>query len=184
MGLVSMQRTVRLTVSICLNLQRETNTSDASSFKYWQDGAPSNVSSIISRLVNPAYWERQCPLYFPPENGYTYGIANGKTVDDVNAYTGGWNYVNTTRLIWINGQYDPWKDATVSSDYRPNGPLVSTSQAPVSVIPGGIHCSDLIYSSGTSTTAAKTIVSNEIATIKGWVQDFYNQKGLKMPNME
>lgn len=71
-------------------------------FAYWQDGAPENVSSIVSRLVTPEYWQRQCGLFFPPD-ATTYDEA-GLTVADVNAWTGGWEITNSTRLIWTNGQ--------------------------------------------------------------------------------
>jgi hypothetical protein len=53
--------------------------------------------------VNAAYWQRQCPLFFPEVDGYTYGSAEGKTAADVNAYTEGWDLTDTTRLIWANG---------------------------------------------------------------------------------
>lgn len=66
-------------------------------------GAPKNVTSIVSRLVTAEYWQRQCSLFFPEEDGYTYGSARGKTAEDVNAWTKGWFLTNTTRLIWTNG---------------------------------------------------------------------------------
>ena len=53
------------------------------------------------------YWQRQCKLYFPPEGNYTFGSDLGRTVEDVNAYTGGWDERNTTRLIWTNGYVWP-----------------------------------------------------------------------------
>ncbi|KAH8895932.1 endoprotease endo-Pro [Thozetella sp. PMI_491] len=141
-------------------------------FKYWQDGAPEDVPSLVSRLVDVDYWQRQCGLFFPAEDGYTYGIAKGKTEADVNAYTGGWDYVNTARLIWTNGQWDPWRDSTVSSDFRPGGPLQSTSEAPVYVIPGGIHCSDLLARNGAANAGVQKIIDEVVATIKGWVDEF------------
>ena len=66
-------------------------------------GAPQTVPSVVSRLVTAEYWQRQCALFFPPEDGYTYGSANGKTAADVNEWTKGWFLSNTTRLIWTNG---------------------------------------------------------------------------------
>ncbi|GME32856.1 putative serine protein [Neofusicoccum parvum] len=141
-------------------------------FDYWQDGAPAGRPSIVSRLVTPEYWERQCALFFPPEGEYTYGHAEGKTVDDVNAYTGGWN-TNTTRLVWTNGQFDPWKDATVSSDFRPDGPLESTAEAPVLMIPAGIHCSDLLAQNGIVNAGVQKVIDTEIAQIEQWVAEYY-----------
>ncbi len=130
------------------------------------------MPTIVSRLVNTAYWERQCPLYFPPEDGYTYGIAKGKTTDEVNAYSGGWDFVNTTRLVWVNGEFDPWKDATVSSAFRPGGPLQSTPEAPVFIVPGGIHCSDLLARNGIANAGVQKVIDDVIATVKGWVAEF------------
>uniref|UniRef100_A0A8H7TUJ2 Uncharacterized protein n=1 Tax=Bionectria ochroleuca TaxID=29856 RepID=A0A8H7TUJ2_BIOOC len=91
--------------------------------KYWQTGAPKGQTTLVSRLVNVEYWESQCKSWFP-EGGY--GIEKGKTEADVNRYTGGWFAKNTTRLMDTNGQRDPWRDVTVSSIYRPGGPLEST----------------------------------------------------------
>lgn len=145
------------------------------SFNYWQDGAPLLVPSIVSRLVDSQYWARQCGLFFPPEDGYTYGEAEGQTVQDVNAYTGGW-FHETERLIWINGQWDPWRDSTVSSDFRPGGPLPSTPQAPVEIIPGGIHCTDLIAANGQANAGVQQVIDAEIAVMKAWVDGYYNKK--------
>ncbi|KAJ5732680.1 Peptidase S28 [Penicillium malachiteum] len=142
-------------------------------FFYWQDGAPSDVQTIVSRTVNAEYWQRQCPLYFPTVNGYTYGSAKGKTAADVNSWTKGWDLTGTTRLTWTNGQYDPWREAGVSSDYRPGGPLKSTTSAPVNVIPGGFHCSDLILDNAEVNAGVQKVVETEVAQIKAWVAEYY-----------
>lgn len=146
-------------------------------FEFWQTAAPAGTPSLISRLVDYDYQQNQCALYFPEVDGFTFGSNSGvgKTPEDVNNYTDGWSVTNTTRLIWANGEFDPWKDVTVSSDYRPGGPLVSTPEAPVNVIPGGIHCSDLIYANAVASESLMVIVQDEIATIKGWVDEFYKQ---------
>ncbi|EFX01073.1 serine-type peptidase [Grosmannia clavigera kw1407] len=145
-------------------------------FGFWQDGAPDDMPTIVSRLSTKAYWERQCALYFPTEDGYTYGQASGATADKFNAYGGGWSVENRTRLIWTNGEFDPWKDATMSSENRPGGPLVSTSDQPVNVIPAGVHCSDLIYDNGLDNAGAMAVIQKEIAVIKAWVEEFYTAK--------
>jgi hypothetical protein len=66
-------------------------------------GAPEYMPTIVSRLVTAEYWQRQCALFFPEEDGYTYASAKGKTAADVNAWTKGWFLTDTTRLIWTNG---------------------------------------------------------------------------------
>ncbi|OJD29219.1 serine peptidase [Diplodia corticola] len=142
---------------------------------FWQDGAPAGTPSIVSRLVTPGYWERQCGLFFPDGGGDapTYGHAEGKTVDDVNAYTGGWSRTNTTRVVWVNGEFDPWRDATVSSDFRPGGPLQSTEAAPVFVIPDGIHCSDLLTSNAEANEGVREVVDAVVAQVVAWVGEYY-----------
>ncbi|KAE8381307.1 serine carboxypeptidase S28-domain-containing protein [Aspergillus bertholletiae] len=144
-------------------------------FFWWQDGAPEGIPTIIPRTVNAAYWQRQCSLYFPEVNGYTYGSAKGKTAATVNQWTGGWSATrNTSHLLWVNGQYDPWRDSGVSSIYRPGGPLKSTADEPVQVIPGGFHCSDLYLKDYYANDGVKQVIDNAVAQIKSWVAEYYN----------
>ncbi len=142
-------------------------------FGYWQDGAPSPRPSLVSRLVTPQYWQRQCPLFFPTgPQGQTFASARGKTEADVNAYTHGWDITSSTRLIWANGQFDPWREAGVSSEFRPGGPLVSTRQAPVQIVPGGFHTSDLITRNGAVNAGVKAVIDEEVRQIKEWVAEW------------
>lgn len=142
-------------------------------FGYWQDGAPKGTPTIVSRLVSAEYQIRQCGLYYPTgPQGQTYGINKGITEADTNAYTGGWNIVNTTRMIYTNGGFDPWRDSTVSSLYRPGGPLASTSEVPVHVVPGGIHCSDLDTKNGLVNPGCAAIQKAELSQLKQWVSEF------------
>lgn len=148
------------------------------SFDYWQDGAPENTSTIVSRLVTAEYWQRQCALFFPPPG--TYGDAEGATPDRVNAYTGGWNTVdNTTRLMWTNGEFDPWRDSTVSSDYRPGGPFEGTADAPVNIVPAGIHCSDMLANNGVANAGVQAVIDAAVAQISTWVDEYYVEKNKK-----
>lgn len=142
---------------------------------FWQDGAPRGTGGIVSSLVSADYWQRQCALYFP-EPG-TFGSEVGKTVSATNKYTSGWDMAgNTTRLVFTNGQYDPWKDATVSSDFRPGGPFNGTDDAPVLMIPDGIHCSDMIAKNGAVNAGVQEVIDKEIEIIAGWVEEYYSEK--------
>ncbi|KAL9085243.1 MAG: hypothetical protein Q9165_007677 [Trypethelium subeluteriae] len=147
-------------------------------FGYWQDGAPTSRPSIVSRLVTADYWIRQCGLFFPTgPQGQTYGIAEGKTEADVNAYTGGWNLAsNSTRLIFANGGYDPWREATVSSDLRPDGPVVSTAQAPINIVPGGFHTSDLVTENGVVNASCQAVIDKEVQQLADWVAEWPGSK--------
>ncbi|KAH8817396.1 peptidase S28 [Xylogone sp. PMI_703] len=142
-------------------------------FAYWQDGAPRSRDTIVSRLVNADYWQRQCDLFFPTENGYTYGsnISPDNNVHQVNKHTQGWRLEDTTRLIWTNGEFDPWRTSGVSSEFRPGGPLPSTEQHPLQIIPGGFHCSDLRLMNGVVNEGVQKVIDNEVAQIVKWVSE-------------
>jgi len=138
-------------------------------FGYWQDGAPSDRPTIVSRLVNEAYWERQCGLFFPPMDGQAYGLSTGKTYDTENNYTGGWFIDNSTRLVYVNGEFDPWREAGVSSEFRPGGPLQGTDKVPVSVVPGGYHTSDLVTKNGVVNPGCQAVIDKTIGIVSDWV---------------
>lgn len=146
-------------------------------FGYWQDGAPADRPTIVSRLVNPEYWIRQCGMWFPPgPDGETYGINKGRTEAEVNDYTGGWFIDNSTRLVYANGEYDPWREATVSAKTRPGGPLESTEQVPVYVVPGGFHTSDLVTRNGDVNEGCKEVIDAEVQQLVEWVAEFPKRK--------
>lgn len=91
-------------------------------FGYWPNGSPPGRPTLVSRLITTEYALRQCALWCPPgPKGETYGLAAGRTEADVNAYTDGWSNINTSRLIFVNGELDPWREASVSADseFRP-----------------------------------------------------------------
>jgi hypothetical protein len=110
-------------------------------------------------------------------NGYTYGsnISPDNNVHKVNKYTQGWRLEDTTRLIWTNGQFDPWRTSGVSSEFRPGGPLPSTAQHPLQIIPGGFHCSDLRLKNGQVNAGVQTVIDNEVKQIVEWVSEYYKK---------
>lgn len=148
------------------------------SFKWWQTSAPEDKQTLVSRLIDPAYFEDPCAFFFPPEGEYTYGIDKGLTEDDVNKFTGGWDH-ETKRLVFVNGEFDPWQAATVSSQFRPGGPLKSTPEAPVHLIPGGIHCSDLSLKNAEVNEGVMEVFNAVVDTMQTWVEEFYQEKGKK-----
>ncbi|KAI9742271.1 MAG: hypothetical protein M1818_004171 [Claussenomyces sp. TS43310] len=153
-------------------------------FAYWQDGAPLGVPTVVSRLVTASYWQRQCGLFFPQEGSHVYGSSPSHlpplSVHTENLYTDGW-YTSSPlkpskRLIWTNGEFDPWRTTGVSSQFRPGGPLQSTPEAPVQVIPAGIHCSDLYMGDAKVNAGVQEVVDNEVKQIVEWVNEFYDGK--------
>ncbi|KAL8409578.1 hypothetical protein RB594_007863 [Gaeumannomyces avenae] len=145
-------------------------------FGWWQNGAPKDRPSIVSRLVNNKYWMDQCELWFP---GGAYGYALGRTEADLNAWTGGWSDLDIPRLMYANGQYDTWREVTVSSSVRPGGPMQSKPNGTqVRVLPGGVHCSDLYGPNWAVNEGARKIADDQVAQMAEWVGEFYAEKGM------
>lgn len=145
-----------------------------SSFEWWQAYASADTTGFIPKLfTTQAAIKETCQDQFPDVNGHQYGLKKGRTVAQLNKRTGGWNQVNTKRLMWINGQFDPWRDATVSSSRRPGGPLKSTKAAPVFDIPKAAHCNDYIYYNANANPAAVKIFDSMVKQIVTWVDEFY-----------
>lgn len=65
----------------------------------------------------------------------------------------------------------------MSSTFRPGGPLPSRPEAPVHLIPGGMHCSDLILRNAEANAGVQAVVEAEVSQIQSWVGEYYAQKG-------
>lgn len=142
-------------------------------FGWRQTAAPEGQSSLLSRLLNAEYYSRQCALYFPEgPNGETYGLARGRTAADINDYTGGWNHSDASRVVFTNGEFDPWRDATVSADSRPGGPMGSSSKTSVNLVPGGFHCSDFSEFNGEVNPGLAAVQQTEIQQIAHFVSQW------------
>ncbi len=114
-------------------------------FGWWQVGKPNSTDgtfNIVSAFVDVNFFARTCPLMFPAVHGYTSGLARGFTPEHLDLYTGGWD-APFERVLFVNGEVDPWRSATVSSDFRPGGRRNATADMPVFVVPGGNHCPEL-----------------------------------------
>ncbi|KAK6084908.1 serine carboxypeptidase S28 [Seiridium cupressi] len=143
-------------------------------FFYWQTGAPPDQPSLLTRLANAEYYQRQCANWFPPQGSSSFASSEGKTEVQVNSHTGGWSNTHTTRLLFSNGEFDPWRSASVSSTFRPGGPLNSTADVPVILINGSRHCTDLSKKNAINPAIAAA-QDAEISQISDWVAEFYAQ---------
>ncbi|KAK0652468.1 putative serine peptidase [Cercophora newfieldiana] len=147
-------------------------------FAYWQVNPPPGQPRFFMPFsVGEDYYQVQCDLYFPRQGNATYGSAVGRTTELLNALTDGWDLKNTTRLLWANGEHDPWRSASVSSEIRPGGPMQSTPEAPVFVIPEAIHCNDLSVRNAEANGAIRTAQTEMIAIMKKWVGEFPKKGG-------
>lgn len=60
----------------------------------------------------------------------------------------------------------------MSPQFRTDGPLPSTPEHPLRIIPGGFHCSGLMMENGAANAEVQTVIDNEIAQIKAWVAEY------------
>ncbi|KAJ7671591.1 serine carboxypeptidase S28-domain-containing protein [Mycena polygramma] len=135
---------------------------------FWQDGDPTEPS-IVSRLVNPAYWERQCPLWFPAEDGVA--VPALAPVNQINAMFDGWN-IKEKNMLFVNGQFDPWRSGSVSSQL-PFAPRVpSTSQQPILLVETGVHCWDMITSTAQANPKTRVVFNQVVAQMVTWMKQW------------
>ncbi|KAF1937821.1 hypothetical protein EJ02DRAFT_458410 [Clathrospora elynae] len=145
-------------------------------YGFWTTGAPEGYPTVISRLLTVSNYYRWCKTLFPTgPKMETYGL---RTQDEYNTYWGGWNIVNTTRLLYVNGENDYWRPATVAAEQRPGGPLKSTPQVPTWIIPGGYHCSDFfVYRNARINEDVRKVIDQVLVQLKTWVKEWpgYNK---------
>ncbi|KLU92954.1 hypothetical protein MAPG_11902 [Magnaporthiopsis poae ATCC 64411] len=150
-------------------------------FKNWETGAPKDQPTIVSRLMDVTYSQLLCNFTFPAEvvdgKTYTYGIAQGLDVDRVNSFAkGGWLYTNTTRLLQVFGEFDPWRELGVASVHRPGGELQSTDEHPILIMKGCIHTSDLYLDDALVNEEVASAQVKGVAIMKKWIEEFPGYK--------
>ncbi|CEJ90342.1 hypothetical protein VHEMI06133 [[Torrubiella] hemipterigena] len=149
-------------------------------FQHWQASFPGDIG-MVSKYYTTQMARDQCAPLFPDTDGFQYGLKLGRTTEQIVEKTTGWKNVNTTRLIYVNGEFDPWRPETVSSDERPGGPLQFTDDVPVFVIKNGTHCADLRLASANANSALAAQVAQMRSIMGKWTAEFYTEKGIKRP---
>ncbi|EJD52012.1 hypothetical protein AURDEDRAFT_142833 [Auricularia subglabra TFB-10046 SS5] len=132
---------------------------------YFFDGAPKGWPSLTTRLVTPPYDFRQCTYWFdkkfkkptPPNTARTNRVYKG------------WQG-KVDRLFFANGQRDPWREATMSTDFVT---VKSTETQPIAVS-DGFHCTDLIMSAGVSDPTVKQVQDLALAYMSQWIADWHS----------
>ncbi|KAF8585313.1 hypothetical protein K439DRAFT_1388477 [Ramaria rubella] len=136
---------------------------------FLQEGAPLGWPSLVTRLVQPSYDERQCSQMFPtafPKPPIPKAAAT-------NAKFQGWT-VNESRLFFANGKQDPWREATVSSDFHTRQ---SSASQPI-FVGNGFHCSDLLAEAAVDPTV-KAVMEAGVATVSDWIAEWPASKTSK-----
>ncbi|KAI0368439.1 peptidase S28 [Pilatotrama ljubarskyi] len=151
----------------------EVNNSDRSwewltctEFGFWFDGAPKDRRTLVSRTITPAYSERQCVTRFAEAFNQSAPVSFLNALG-VNMKYGGWN-TTTERLIFVNGQRDPWREATVAADGVSNQ---GTDLQP-HLLGDGFHCSDMIMADGQVSPAIGAAQEKAIEYLRKWLADW------------
>lgn len=125
----------------------------------------------MSRLAKAEYYERQCSLYFPAEGHNTFRSARGIRENYVNDRTDGWYNTHAPRLLYVNGEFDPWRSASVASEFRPGGQFKGTEETPAILIAGSRHCNDLLITNNVHRPVAEA-QKQAISQFRKWVKEF------------
>ncbi|KAH9174223.1 peptidase S28 [Lactarius sanguifluus] len=130
---------------------------------FFQVSAPQGQPTLLSRLVDVAYNERQCQQMFPE----AFPRPPVPNVDATNKAYGGY-YLQAERLFTATGLRDPWRDATVSAD----GVYVkSTPEQPI-VESDGFHGSDLGTANGLADPTVLNVQTQALWYMKEWLTDW------------
>ncbi|KAI0701175.1 peptidase S28 [Cytidiella melzeri] len=132
---------------------------------FFQEGAPITDPTLVTRLVQPPYDERQCTYWFP--GAFGGNPLPQPNVEQLNNAYHGWN-LKVDRLFFANGHRDPWREATVSAS---GSPTSSTASQPIG-ISDGFHCSDLISANAVVDPTVLTVQQQGLANMKTWLADF------------
>ncbi|KAJ1307848.1 hypothetical protein OPQ81_001929 [Rhizoctonia solani] len=89
---------------------------------------------------------------------------------NINTKYAGWN-VNVPRLFFANGKRDPWREATVSSDFYTRK---STKLQPIAVS-DGFHCSDLLMRFGAADKTVYDVQQLAIAYFTKWIKEWQDK---------
>ncbi|KAG9045421.1 hypothetical protein FS837_006331 [Tulasnella sp. UAMH 9824] len=138
-------------------------------FGWFQDGDPGNYSSIVSSLVTVNYKLRECNHMFPNADG-SAGNYHPNTYGTNANHGGGWN-IRANNLFVVNGQFDPWRSASLSSRWAPK--FRNTQHQLVEVIKGGHHCWDWNLYGAIYDHDVKRVVDEGVKTVQGWVKQWY-----------
>jgi hypothetical protein len=137
---------------------------------YWKIAPPAGHPTIISRFITKDFYMRQCDVMFP-RDGFSYR-AHPNNYAQTNEDTGGWYIDGTTRLMYVNSEWDPWRELSVSSDFRPGGPLESSAQVPVAVVPRGTHASEFSAGNWAASPAAQEVWDAIVGNMTRWISEW------------
>lgn len=127
---------------------------------FFQESAPYGRPTLVSRLLDVTYDERQCRQMFPE----AFPRPSAPNTDATNKAYGGY-HLQAKRLFTANGRRDPWVYATVSAaDIH----VKNTPEQPI-VESDGFHCSDMGTTNGLLDPTVLKVQTQALWYMKRWL---------------
>ncbi|KAF5504178.1 hypothetical protein CGCF413_v004690 [Colletotrichum fructicola] len=101
-------------------------------------------------------------------------MSRGATADDFNKRTkGDWD-APFEKVMFVDGEFDMWNSATMSSAYRPGGPWNSTEEVPRMVVARGGHIPDLdlIHVNEDVVEALAVVTKKQLKIMEKWLSEW------------
>ncbi|KAG9018023.1 hypothetical protein FRB90_012582 [Tulasnella sp. 427] len=136
-------------------------------FGWFQVGG---MSSWISSLVSPKYFKRQCGDMFRLTNGTTPAYDFEAAAERFNEGLKTQTFVGKP-VIFINGEFDPWRSVSVSSESMT--PSITVNPENTLLIAGGNHCWDWDEIDSGTPPQVEQAQKQAIKRIKGWLDVWY-----------
>jgi len=114
---------------------------------------------LISRFLQPDYYERTCQLTFPE----AFPQPSSPDTDLINSKYRGWD-INEPRLFFATGRQDMYREATMSTTIRH---LVGTPKQPIEMS-NAFFCSDFFMSERIDPSVA-AVQDKAFTAIKTWL---------------
>ncbi|KAI8967616.1 peptidase S28 [Mycotypha africana] len=136
-------------------------------FGYFQVAPPSGEPSIISRKLAVASMQRLCQLYF----GNSTNVPELPDTDKTNQIYGGWNIRSSLQnMIWIDGEWDSWRELSVlSPQINSNSNLANSI-----ILPKSTHCANYAGITSESPQYLVDAQNQQFETLKAWLDQANN----------
>ncbi|KAI8098181.1 serine carboxypeptidase S28-domain-containing protein [Gilbertella persicaria] len=132
-------------------------------YAYWQTASPLWRPTIVSRKLNTAWYQRQCPYMFGE-----HAVPHRPVWRKINRDYEGW-YTSLDRVYWIDGEWDPWRTLSIQSEDAPDRSGWNEN-ACYAVLPKSVHHWDFFTTDAVS-GFIKDTQDNVFETIRAWIDE-------------
>ncbi|KAH7925534.1 peptidase S28 [Leucogyrophana mollusca] len=131
---------------------------------FYQTGPPAGQPAISSRIINTAFFERQCVDMFPQKFTKPPTPSTAAT----NKEYGGWD-IKVDKVFFATGLRDHWRDSTLSADGLHHA---NTSSQPIYET-DAYHGSDMSTANGLVDPSVLRVQQAGLAYMKTWLAEWH-----------